>query len=585
MIRLLSIFLLVSLSVVPHASGGTYWVDDNGVESWANCQGVGPISGASACAYTTANTNAAAEDTVYFREGTYTISSGNGIDPANSGSGHGGSRIVFSAYNSESVEFVATHANGVGVNLNADNYIKVHGITFTNWYKPLRIMDGDYNEISNCSFIGCCGGDQTQGDWVGSRVRSGSMYNHIHDCTFAEYGYFAAADGNDNNVVFGIGIETSTTDDTHYNLIENCTFRHGGHHVVDFNGYQNIFRNSNIRNDEWSDYDGTDYGNRLLFTAGDPPDVQRNLFEGNRVGYGRECADAELGGSGGTWGSSSHIVRQNIFFQNYLYGMLVISYSEYNADNIHIYNNSFWYNGYSPNPGAIKYLTHAIDIEEDAYASGGVVKNNIFYANRNKCAGSPGSVVEPDCSTPDTFTVSDNFDSGDPLFIDITGVPDPALVATQFDFGLQSGSTAIDAGSSLTTVDSVTDGDTVVLVDAGYFFDGWTMVANIPTATIAADQICFTPTEAVTYNNCVEIAAINYSTNSIDTSTAHGASAGWYVWLHKNSAGDIVLYGTAPDQGAYKYSEETPANTIQGVTIGNLKITDYIAYHREDGLR
>ena len=31
--------------------------------------------------------------------------------------------------------------------------------------------------------------------------------------------------------------------------------------------------------------------------------------------------------------------------------------------------------------------------------------------------------------------------------------------------------------------------------------------------------------------------------------------------------------------------ESTPTNTIQGVTIGNLKITEYIAYHREDGLR
>ena len=39
------------------------------------------------------------------------------------------------------------------------------------------------------------------------------------------------------------------------------------------------------------------------------------------------------------------------------------------------------------------------------------------------------------------------------------------------------------------------------------------------------------------------------------------------------------------DIGAYEYSEETPANTIQGVTIGNIKITEYIAYHREDGLR
>jgi hypothetical protein len=81
------------------------------------------------------------------------------------------------------------------------------------------------------------------------------MYNHVHDCNFTDYGYH---NGNDNSVVFGLGIERSTTDGTKYNLVENSTFSYGGHHVVEVNGSQNIFRNNYVHNEPHFAFTGTE---------------------------------------------------------------------------------------------------------------------------------------------------------------------------------------------------------------------------------------------------------------------------------------------------------------------------------------
>jgi len=547
----------------------TAWVDTNGAAAWGDCQGA-EKTGASACSYSTANTNADAGDTVNFQGGTYTINSGNGIDPTNSGSS--GNVITFTAYNSESVEFVATHSNGIGVHLNNDDYIKVHGIKFSDWYKPLRITSGEYNEISYSTFEGCCGGDQTQGDWVGSRIRTGSTYNWVHGCSFSNYGYF---DPNDNNVVFGVGIE-ETNDGSMYNLIEDNHFFHGGHHVVDVNGKLNVWRNNYIRNDAWSNYGGTDYSNRVLFTAGSwsTHNIGRTLFEGNRVAYGQECADDEVGGSGGSWSSDYHIVRHNVFYQNYLYGMYIVSYTGLTASYMRIYNNTFWYNGHSPTGPLKGYwgddLSHGLTINEDADTVDNHFVNNLFYDNQDDCSGSPGPLIESNCTVPDNQTLRNNWTSGDPSFVDISGTPTPSLIETQFDFTLQPSSGAIDNGGRLTDVatgDDCNGGtgcDTTVEVDdAGYFFDGWTMAAAIPSATIEADWICIG-----TVLNCAQISSINYTTNVITLASALDRNDGDDVWLYKDSEGTQVLYGTTPDQGAYEYGAgSTPTNTITGVNI------------------
>jgi len=57
------------------------------------------------------------------------------------------------------------------------------------------------------------------------------------------------------------------------------------------------------------------------------------------------------------------------------------------------------------------------------------------------------------------------------------------------------------------------------------------------------------------------IASINYSTNTITLANAISRSDGNSVWLYKKSDGVRVLYGSAPDAGAYEFlqTEEAPS--------------------------
>ena len=102
-----------------------------------------------------------------------------------------------------------------------------------------------------------------------------------------------------------------------------------------------------------------------------------------------------------------------------------------------------------------------------------------------------------------------------------------------------------------------------------------------PSANVNADWIAIG-----TVSNVVQISSINYSTNTITLASAMTWSNNDSVWLYKNSSGEQVLYGSAPDQGAHEYEAAVPANSIQGVTIGNLQTTEaLISWNRSDGLR
>jgi hypothetical protein len=77
----------------------TYWVSPDGQAAWTSCRGALPMNGASACALSTANTNAVAGDTIYLRGGIY---SNQEIRPSNSGTSDS-NRIVYTSYNQENV--------------------------------------------------------------------------------------------------------------------------------------------------------------------------------------------------------------------------------------------------------------------------------------------------------------------------------------------------------------------------------------------------------------------------------------------------------------------------------------------------
>jgi len=552
----------------------TYWVSSTGsAANLAACSGATPLSGASACSYDEANgSGVVAGDTVYYRAGSYTGITTSAINPYNTGTA--GNVITFSAYNNEDVEFTGSGLSSVAVNLDSEygtvrSYIKVSGMTFNNFNKHLWIRKGGHNEVSYCTFLGYPTTAASSGDlaWSASYVYRQAQYNWIHHNTFGNYGWCNPY-GTDYGVVFQMGLESDITDQTKYNLVEYNTMYHGGHHVISLNGTNNVYRNNYLRNDPWCGSSST-YATRTVFQTGVDGDGKYNLSESNRIGYGGPKNKSEIGGAGGTISSAYNIWRYNTYAQIYTVGMWVTKYSgqsdvKYNK----VYNNTFWHGGYGTyqkSPGGTvpsgswdDSLTHGIDITEDDGSTihDNVFKNNLFYQN-NDLRGTAYSIINHNTHVVPTYqSISNNWldNAGDPKFISTSGTPDPTN-GSQWDFNLQSGSGAINIGTYLTTVSSVTDSNTFVVpsMDAGYFFDGWGIPAGIAGATIGADYICLTPGVTVNYDHCVQISSIDYANDIINTVTAHGASTGWYVWLYKKSDGTRVLYGTASDIGAYEY--------------------------------
>ena len=127
------------------------------------------------------------------------------------------------------------------------------------------------------------------------------------------------------------------------------------------------------------------------------------------------------------------------------------------------------------------------------------------------------------------------------------------------DLHLLSGSPAINVGASLTIVSSGCSGSTsqIILSDASYFQDGtWGVAGEINADWIAIGTVI----------NVKQISSISGSTVSLVSPIS--CSNGNSVWLHKDSDGTQVLYGFAPDVGAYEFitSDTTPPSAPTGLT-------------------
>jgi hypothetical protein len=184
-------------------------------------------------------------------------------------------------------------------------------------------------------------------------------------------------------------------------------------------------------------------------------------------------------------------------------------------------------------PGAVSsYNPYASDSTTDAtftyghallYCGGGC--SNIFghLYNSGSWLSDPGNVI------------------ADPLFVNYSAL----------NFHLQSGSPAIAAGTYLTTVASGDSGSgtSLVVTDASYFQDGYGL-ANA-NSTVSPDCISVT---TVTNHICIASGGVNYSTNTITMASGFSRSVGDSIWLYSKSDGAHVLTGSAPDMGAFPFS-------------------------------
>ncbi len=520
------VFFLLAIAIPFSAQATEYYVDQN--NSAANDQNAGTVAQPWKT-ITKANQTLRAGDTVYIKAGTYTTY----IVPTNSGTST--SPITYKNYGTDTV----TIQNAAyGILLSGKSHITVQGINFYNLDQFMFLENGsNYNIIAYCSFS-----TGRTDNWAGSIIYGNSSYNWIHHSTFSTYGECTAAhgSGSDKGTLLDIGDEENGADASSHNVIENCTLLHGGHHVMGVFSRYNTVRNNYLHNEAWSN----GRGHRNLYLDGVAAGSGYTLIEGNRFGYAaRPCNDAAPTVGSVAMSTSYNIFRYNKIYHSVAYGLGTYSYvsqgSQYDIGSYNkIYNNTIFNSGYNIDPGykggsedsAIWFGTSA--------NTGNQVKNNLYSVNHQVHSGSTSN---------QTFANNWNGDTqGDPKFVNASATP-PAdkTDATLPNLDLQSNSPAIDKGGPLTTVTSATgSGTSITVANASYFQDG----TYGPAGVLQADWIAVGSAA-----NVIQISSI--SGNTINLASSIRWTNGDSVWLYKKSDGVIVLYGNAPDAGAYEFGQ------------------------------
>ncbi|MFH1642548.1 MAG: fibronectin type III domain-containing protein [Nanoarchaeota archaeon] len=146
---------------------------------------------------------------------------------------------------------------------------------------------------------------------------------------------------------------------------------------------------------------------------------------------------------------------------------------------------------------------------------------------------------------------------------------DPGLINYPYGPEISSDSFAIDKGGPLTNVATADTGNgtTLAVGDARWFQPGW---AGTQADWIAVGSV----------SNVVQISLINYTTNTITLANSISRNDGDSVWLYKKSDGQIVLYGSAPDVGAFEYVSTSTSSCGEADMSGNsiIEIRELINY-------
>jgi hypothetical protein len=500
-----------------------------------------------------ANQTLRAGDTVYILEGTYSEA----IKP--SASGWEGQYITYARYQDHQVTVTGGACDGSAFGFWGDNksYIIIDGITFhvesrtgEAWGK---LKYSDHWIIRNCDFTSVNGS---------TNIWDGCLFwytDHItiSNCKFGKWGNYENEWG--DSIRFQPGS---------YNIIEDNDFwgSYAGHSFLNVHGSYNVIRRNRFQNLWQKNLEVAEW-----YTYGQS---RHNVIEDNVI-YDAHPAHPSrpgLGGRGLQLAAPSNIIRGNLFILNHyrgvdLSGWADIPYVRYNR----FYHNVFYGNG--------EHGLRSTQWDENLETVYNTFKNNIFSENGGRFGVSEQIAIDYYSGTFDEGQFEGNCifhqtPGEDVVWVDGIGSHSlewwetnyPLYFANNFDaapmftdpgaldFSLQPGSPCIDAGVSLTTATAGGMNTTILPVeDSTYFSDGFGIVA--------ADWIKIGSSEPV------QIQSVNYDTNAIALTAARSWSSGDPIHLYKNSLGQVVFRGSAPDIGAFEYVGSLPTSTATSTPL------------------
>ncbi len=610
--HLLSCPLILVLCLAVPTFGDTYHVSPGGNDS-----GPGTL-GAPWETIGKANATLIAGDTVLIHAGTYSEQ----IRPANNGASDV-SRITYRAYGDgdvvlDDIPNISSYGSTAGaVALNGKSYVTVDGIyVLPGWSPDLNhgtercmgsMQDADHCIVENCRFEGSTFWGFVMGSWVAEWSIPGNIES--------QYNIFR------NNVMHGITYEdgdgTAETEDllvlgcnSHHNLVEDNILDQAGHVVMNiFTGsvsrgspHHNVIRNNIVRNN---------WHTAMSFYR---DQIDRCLLEGNltEASYLRSSWPnrSDYPGNSIQYAQAKGIVRYNVITKGGRRsdtgpgrpsgGLQMVGKIDANNERYMIslhnrfYNNTIVKN--APVGVGVMFWPHGdpnADVGESRFI------NNIIYGNNvafpycqimyvrdeswpadgyddfwwNNMIGEPtgGGDPVPDPNTeilalvyrnpsPTVFSDDRYTPAGaltlvapnQPEFSDILQV-DPCFVDYDAgDYELDVSSALVDAGIPLTNVDASDSGTgTTLKVDDARFFSDGMGVPGVDPDWIAVGTV----------GNVVQIVSVDYDTATITLAGSIARSLDDPVWLYKLSDGTVVLFGPAPDLGAFE-AEYTWATVV-----------------------
>jgi hypothetical protein len=225
-----------------------------------------------------------------------------------------------------------------------------------------------------------------------------------------------------------------------------------------------------------------------------------------------------------------NIIRKNVFYYNDGSGLDISTYdSTYDARFNHVYNNTFFHNGFTLLSGVETWKQNGMLVAKhgnSAPATNISIVNNLFYDNKI-------DAIRFYYTIRDSQDIRNNWEhAGDPFFTDIVSKFDPWNTNLP-DFHLKKESPCIDKGTFITFITSPTGSGTQFTVkDAMFFTNGWGIIEP-DTIQLKEDF------------KRVSISEINYATSQITVSSPLSWTQGQGVNLAYNQ--------DAPDIGAFEY--------------------------------